>query len=123
MNDKKVRITYPTKNTLLFILNSIYDKDVSSNLTKTKLIKKMNELYNDENNILKLTEILSIDSYKALEAIYNDYLNGTDPSISFLNYETNDLIDTSIFYLEETKYSDNSIDIRYVYNPTCEPII
>ena len=118
MNDKKVRITYPTKNTLLFILNSIYDKDVSSNLTKTKLIKKMNELYNDENNILKLTEILSIDSYKALEAIYNDYLNGTDPSISFLNYETNDLIDTSIFYLEETKYSDNSIDIRYVYNPT-----
>ena len=117
MDDKKVRITYPTKNTLLFVLNSIYDKDVSQTLTKTKLIKKMSELYSDEINVLKLTEILSVDSYKKLEVIYNDYLNGIDPSISFMNNETNDLIDTCIFYLEETKYADNSIDIKYVYNP------
>ena len=74
MDDKKVRITYPTKNTLLFVLNSIYDKDVSQTLTKTKLIKKMSELYSDETNVLKLTEILSIDSYKKLETIYNDYI-------------------------------------------------
>lgn len=78
----------------------------------------MSELYSDETNVLKLTEILSIDSYKKLEVIYNDYLNGIDPAISFMNNETNDLIDTCIFYLEETKYSDNSIDIKYVYNPT-----
>lgn len=116
MDKNKSRITYPTKNTMLFIANSIYDLNLNPSLTKSKLIKKMNELYSKEENILKLTELLSIESYKKLEVIYNDYKNGINPSISFLDNEHSDLIDTVLFYLEETKYPDSSLDLKYQYN-------
>ena len=116
MDIKKTKIDLSTRNTLLFILNSIYEQDVKDTLTKKTLIKKINELYQDEENILRLIQILSTSSYKKLERIYNDYKKGKDVIESFLNNKTDDLIDCALFYIVETKYTDNSLDINYIFN-------
>lgn len=116
MDIKKTKIELPTKNTLLFVLNSIYDASVKDTLTKKTLIKKINELYQDKENILKLIQILTTSSYVKLEKIYNDYINGLDPIDSFLKNKADDLIDCCLFYLVETRYTDNTIDFNYIFN-------
>lgn len=116
MEIKKTKIDLPTRNTLLFILNSIYDLEVKDTLTKKTLIKKISEVYQTEEGILKLIQILTTSSYKKLERIYNDYKNGKDIIESFLKNKADDLIDCALFYIIETKYTDNSIDITYIFN-------
>lgn len=118
MNNKKIKIDLPTKNTILFIANSIYGADYSQTLSKKALIKKMNEIYSKEENILKLIEIIHTSTYKKLEHIYNDYINGVDVVDSFIknNGESTDLVDVLLFYVEEVKDVDNTKSINYVCN-------
>lgn len=116
MDILKTKIDLPTKNTLLFVLNSIYDLDLKDTLAKKTLIKKITKLYENEENVLKLIQILSTSSYLKLEKIYNDYIKGEDPVESFLKNKADDLMDCALFYLIETRYTDKSIDYIYVFN-------
>lgn len=116
MTNKKIKIDHPSKETMLFITNTIFNYDFSNNLPKKKLLDKIKDIYQDEENILHLIDVLSYDSYKKLETIYNDYKNGLDIIESFNNNYSNELIDLMFFYVEEIKYNDKQFEINYVYN-------
>ncbi|MBP5446328.1 MAG: hypothetical protein J6Y28_09175 [Acholeplasmatales bacterium] len=116
MDIKKITIDLPTKETMLFVTNTLFNFEYSKNLSKKKLLDKAKEIYQDEENVLKLVNVLSNDAYLKLELIYKDFKDGKNVELSFNRNHTNELIDLMFFYVEEIKYTDNSFDIKYVYN-------
>lgn len=103
-----------TKDTMLFVVNNIFEKGIKESTTKENILKMMPEIYEnaDEEEIIKL---LPYKSYKALEELI-EYIK-TENDIKKFFYESEY---TGVKYLEEAmiiimrvKYSE----YNYSLNP------
>lgn len=101
MDNKKKRIELPSKDTMLFVANDLCNLGINPSLSKQKILNKVFDFYNRENNILKLIDMLSINAIDNLKKVYESYISGKDYLDEFSNmYYNDDLIDTMIFYID-----------------------
>lgn len=107
------RINVP-KDTMLFIVNDIFHKNIKESTTKENILKIIPELYQEE-NLLELIKILPYESYLALEKLIEYAKNNED----ITEYERK-MDHVGIRYLEEAMIiimRAKDREYRYSLNP------
>ncbi len=116
MQIKKRKIEVPTKDTMLFICNSIFHLDYKATMPKSKIVAKMLDAYKTKVDLRKLIEVLSFDAYKKLEAIYNTHKKNGDVIDSFLTNFSDELYDVMLITFEEVIYENDEKEFIYNYD-------
>lgn len=102
-----------SKDTMLFVVNSVFDKDIKESTTKENILKMMPEIYEnaDDEQIIKM---LPYRTYKDLEGLI-EYIKTSDDIKSFFHKREH----PDIRYLEEAmiivmraKYHDYNYSIN-----------
>lgn len=99
MKEKIWRIT-TTKDTMLHILNSIFDQEVKQSTTKENMLKLLPELYKGE-NLKELIKVISYEAYQGLEKTLKYVEDGlsVEEAVKKSGYIGNDLEEAMIIIL------------------------
>ena len=84
-----------SKDTMLFVLNDIFEQGISQNTTKENILKMIPEIYSEE-NLPDLIKMLPYDSYLTLEKLFKYLKRSND-----INKFTRQVDYKGIHYLEE----------------------
>lgn len=103
-----------SKDTMLFVVNSIFNKSIKESTTKENILKMMPEIYEDADEE-KIIEMLPYRTYKELEKLIK-YIKTNDDIKSFFYKEEH----LDIRYLEEAMIivmRAKHLDYTYSLNP------
>ena len=103
-----------TKDTMLFVVNSVFNKDIKESTTKEEILKMMPDIYKEADEE-KIIEMLPYRAYKDLERLIEYAKTSDDIKTFFYKREHQDIrfLEEAMIIVMRAKYHD----YNYTLNP------
>ena len=103
-----------SKDTMLFVINSVFDKDIKESTTKEEILKMMPDIYKEADEE-KIIEMLPYRAYKDLERLIEYAKTSDDIKTFFYKREHPDIrfLEEAMIIVMRVKYHD----YNYTLNP------